>query len=118
MKFKRSNEPVVWSLFGAGGMVAAFFLPALIFAVGLMYPPGLLDGDALSYQRILAFSQHWLGKLCWLVIISLPLWHAMHRIYHGLHDFKVGARPFFFGLCYGFALVVSVWVVIKVINFG
>lgn len=108
MSFKRSNEPIVWSLFGAGGMVAAFVLPALIFTVGLLYPVGLLDGEALSYTRVLAFSSHWLGKLCWLLVITLPLWHAMHRIYHGLHDFKIGARGFFFWLCYGFAFVLSI----------
>ncbi|TCI04621.1 fumarate reductase subunit FrdD [Corallincola luteus] len=108
MSFQRSHEPIVWSLFGGGGVVAAFLLPALILVTGIMAPAGLLDGDALSYARVLAFSQHWLGKLCWLTVISLPMWHAMHRIYHGLHDLKVGARGLFFVLCYGFALVVTI----------
>ncbi len=107
MTYKRSNEPLVWSMFGAGGMAAAFLLPAIIIACGLMLPFELLATDAMTYSRVMAFSSHLIGKLCWLTVIALPLWHAMHRIYHGLHDFKVGARMFFFCLCYGFALLVS-----------
>lgn len=108
MNFKRSNEPVVWSMFGAGGMAAAFLLPAIIIAIGILFPLNLLGDEALSFQRVLAFITHPIGKLCWLTVIIFPLWHAMHRIYHGLHDFKVGAGQFFFALCYGFAFVVSV----------
>lgn len=108
MRWVRSNEPIVWSLFGAGGMVAAFFLPAIIIVIGLLYPLGMLDADALSYARVQNFSASWVGKLCWLTMISLPIWHAMHRIYHGLHDLKVGARGLCFYLCYGLAFATTV----------
>jgi fumarate reductase subunit D len=108
MSFQRSNEPIVWALFGGGGVVAAFLLPALILVTGIMAPLGVLDGEALSYTRVLAFSQHWLGKLCWFMVITLPMWHAMHRIYHGLHDLKVGARNVVFVLSYGLAMVITI----------
>lgn len=108
MNPKRSHEPIVWSLFGGGGVVAAFCLPALILVVGILYPLGVIDADALSYQRIITFSSHWFGKICWLTLIALPLWHAMHRIYHGLHDFKIEGGKLLLVVCYGFAFVGSV----------
>ena len=36
----RSNEPAFWSLFSAGGMVAAFLIPAAIFITAYMVPQG------------------------------------------------------------------------------
>ena len=31
----KSNEPFWWALFGAGGMVAALFLPATVLVTGI-----------------------------------------------------------------------------------
>ena len=103
--YKRSNEPLVWSLFGAGGMVAALITPALILCTALLAPLGLASG--LTFERLSAFANHWLGALILWAVIALPLWHALHRIYHGLHDLKVGARPFFYVLCYGSAALLT-----------
>jgi fumarate reductase subunit D len=38
---KRSNEPFLWILFGAGGVVAAFLIPIHLFLFGLAFPLGL-----------------------------------------------------------------------------
>ena len=38
---KRSNEPIFWSLFGAGGMLSALVAPILIFITGIIAPIGL-----------------------------------------------------------------------------
>lgn len=35
---KRSNEPVVWLLFGVGTTVSAIVFPILIFILGLLLP--------------------------------------------------------------------------------
>jgi succinate dehydrogenase subunit D len=102
---KRSNEPVFWSLFGAGGVVVAFILPVTIFVTGLAVPLGLFPPEAMAYDRILSFAANWSGKVFILAVISLTLWHAMHRIFLALHDLGINrARIFFRWLCYGIAL--------------
>ncbi len=81
----KSNKPIFWSLFAAGGTLAAFLAPALalIFLLAALgHPPGLL-----SYERMHAFAAGWFGKLCLLGIITLFLWHAAHRLRVTLHDF-------------------------------
>lgn len=115
---KRSNEPIFWSLFGAGGVLSALVGPALILVTGLLVPAGIwLPGDAMSYERMLVFAGHWLGKLAVVAVISLFLWHGMHRVYHGLHDLGVHAGKGTMVLCYGVAFVatlVSAWLAVSV----
>ncbi|OGT34828.1 MAG: fumarate reductase [Gammaproteobacteria bacterium RBG_16_51_14] len=103
---KRSNEPVFWSLFGAGGVVAAFLLPMLIFITGIALPLGILPPEALAYDRIHSFASGWPGKLFLLAVISLPLWQSAHRIFLSLHDLGIHrGREFCRWLCYGTALL-------------
>jgi succinate dehydrogenase subunit D len=106
MKPERSNEPVFWSLFGAGGVIVAFVLPVIIFITGLAVPLGLLPPEVMAYDRILSFATHWIGKLFILAVISLTLWHAVHRIFLALHDLGIKrGRTFFRWLCYGIAFL-------------
>ena len=106
---KRSNEPIFWSLFGAGGMLAALIGPALVFITGLAVPFGLIfSPDTMSYARMLAFSQHWAGKIFVLAVIALFMWHAAHRIHILLHDFGIHAVTAVRVLCYGAAFVGTV----------
>lgn len=106
--FSRSHEPIAWSLFGAGGMVVAFLLPALVVITGFFIPLGIADSGASSYARMLSFAQSPLGAVFLLASISLPLFHAAHRIYHGLHDLHVhGPSILMLLLCYGGAAVLS-----------
>ena len=102
---KRSNKPIFWSLFGAGGMLAALLGPMLVFITTLAIPTGfLLPRDALSYERALALVRHPLGKLFILAVISLFLFHGMHRLYHSLHDFGVHVGPGRKALFHGVAI--------------
>jgi fumarate reductase subunit D len=105
---KRSNAPIFWLLFGAGGMLSALLGTGLVFITGLAVPLGWpLPPDLLSYPRMLAFAQHGLGKLFLFVVIALFAWHAVHRIFHSLHD--VGLRTGMVAklLCYGAALAIT-----------
>ena len=101
---KRSNKPVFWSLFGAGGMLSALIGPALVFITGIAVPLGfLLPRDTLAYERAAAFAQNGFGKLAVLVVISLFLVHGCHRLYHCLHDFGIHVGPGLKALFHGFA---------------
>lgn len=101
---KRSHEPIFWSLFGAGGMLAALIGPALVFITGIAVPLGLLPAELMSYPDLLAFASHWGGKLALFAVISLFLWHAVHRIAIMLHDLGVHAHTATKLVCYGAAL--------------
>lgn len=81
----KSNKPIVWSLFAAGGTLAAFLAPVLVLLfllVALGHAP-----DLLGYDHLHAFAAHWPGKLFLLVVIALFLWHAAHRLRVTAYDF-------------------------------
>ena len=105
---KRSNAPVFWLMFGAGGMLSALLGSALVFVTGIAAPLGWTPGDPLSYARMLGFAQHWLGKAFLFVVIALFAWHAMHRILHSLHDVGIAISAASKLACYGTALAVTV----------
>ncbi len=87
---KRSGEPPLWVLFGAGGMLSALLGPVLIFITGIAVPIGiLLPGDTMSYASMLVFAGHPLGKLAILAVIALFLFHGCHRMVHSLHDLGI-----------------------------
>jgi fumarate reductase subunit D len=115
---KRSHEPIFWSLFGAGGVLSALVAPILIFITGIIAPIGLwMPQQALEYSRVLGFAQHWIGKLLVLAVISLFLFHAVHRIYHGLHDLGVHAGTGAMAAAYGSAALgtaIAAWLLLAV----
>ena len=81
---KRSNEPFLWALFTAGGVVAAFLIPVLLFLFGLAFPLGWLEPP--SYQRTLTLVRHPVTRLLLFVLCSLPLFHWAHRFRFTLYD--------------------------------
>ena len=81
----KSNKPIFWSLFAAGGTLAAFLAPvlALLFLlVSINHAP-----DLMSYARLHAFAAHWFGKLLLFGVVTLFLWHAAHRLRVTFFDF-------------------------------
>lgn len=105
---KRSHEPVFWALFGAGGVFSAIFAPAVIFLTGLAIPLGLLEPEVLHFDRIHSAVSSLPGSLFLFIMVSLLLWHAMHRINHSLHDFGMDAGMPGKVVCYGCALAGTV----------
>ena len=97
---KRSNKPIFWTLFGAGGMLAALTGPALVFITGIAGPLNLID---ISYERAASFAQNGFGKAAIFVVISLFLFHGCHRMYHCLHDLGIHVGPGLKALFHGFA---------------
>ena len=105
----RSNAPIFWGLFGAGGMLSALFVPMMIFITGIAVPLGfLLPAGTMSYPKMLAFAQNFIGKGFIFAIIALSLWFAVHRVYHSLHEFGIHAGTGAKVLCYGVAMIVTV----------
>ncbi len=75
-------EPLLWMIFGAGGFLAAIFLPGLIVGVLLLGS----DLGGLSYDRVHAMAASLPGKIFLISFFSLVLWHCMHHLRHLLLD--------------------------------
>lgn len=112
--YKRSHEPLAWSLFGAGGMVVAFILPMLVLMTGFVFVP---DASLRVYGLMEAWLSDWVGKTLLFLIISLTLYHTVHRIFHGLHDLHFGGNPrvmslVFYGAATALSIVCAAWLLV------
>lgn len=113
-EYQRSHEPIAWSLFGAGGMVVAFIIPVLAVITGFLMP----GWEAPSlYNNLIAFGQHWIAKIFLFLVISLTLYHTVHRIYHGLHDLHIEGNHtvmaiFFYGSATVLSIVCFSWLLV------
>jgi fumarate reductase subunit D len=99
----RSNKPIIWALFAAGGTFAAFVTPVMIVVTGLAIALGLLPAEALAYERVLAVVQNPIGKGLAFLAVFLPAWHAAHRLRITAHDFGIRADTAVMVVCYGLA---------------
>jgi fumarate reductase subunit D len=81
---RRPIEPFLWSLFSAGGVLAALFIPAHLFLFGLAFPLGWLD--APDHARALALFGHPLARLYLFALLALPIFHWAHRFRYTLYD--------------------------------
>jgi fumarate reductase subunit D len=81
---KRSNEPILWILFSAGGVVSALMTPILLLLFGLAFPLGWLE--APSYEHAFALAAHPLTRVCVFALCSLSLFHWAHRFRYTLYD--------------------------------
>ena len=105
---RRSNEPIAWSLFGAGGMVLAFVGPAMLVITGLLLPLIFAQDPGRAYAAVSGTLSGPLAKLFMLLFVSLSLYHTAHRLYHGLHDLHVeGPRALLLSVFYGGATLLT-----------
>ena len=80
----RPTEPFFWSLFSAGGTLAALVFPALVFLLFVGGPAGLIE---LPPQEVLlALLRPWPARIAVLALVSLGLFHWAHRFRYTLYD--------------------------------
>ena len=96
----KSNEPLVWAPFFAGAGLSALLMPVLIM-VTLLAGYGVVPSNDLR-----GLLNHPLVRLVMFFLISLSLFHAVHRIRFILVDLGLhAARGLIAALCYGFAVM-------------
>lgn len=81
---RRTPEPLLWLLFSAGGVMAAIFLPVLVFLFALAIPLGWLDEP--SREDVLGLVGHPLVALVLLGVCALALFHWAQRFRYTLFD--------------------------------
>jgi len=98
----RSNKPLVWGPFAAGGTLTAFLTPVLVVLTLLAafgYPP-----QVLSYESMHALAAHWAVKVAFAGVIGLSLWSAAHRMRITAYDLGVRADALVAAVVYAAAL--------------
>ncbi len=105
---KKSNEPFWWALFGAGGVISALVIPALVFFFGLAIPLGWISGP--SYEEMQSVIASPIVRIFLFVLISLSLLHWAHRFRFTLYDgLQVKhLNELIATLCYGGAIIGSI----------
>jgi len=97
----KSNEPIWWSLFSAGGVVAAFFFPVTIIITAIAVSAGWISAEGLH-----ALAGHPLARLYLFLLISFPLFHWAHRFRFVAVDLGLkGLSGILPVVCYGAALL-------------
>ncbi len=109
----RSNEPFWWSLFSAGGVVAAFFMPITILLTAVAVPAG-----AISAEGLRQLAGHPLTRLYLFVLISLPMFHWAHRFRYVAVDLGFKSKSSILPIvCYGTAIVVTLVALLYLVTF-
>ena len=88
----RSNEAFWWSLFSAGGVLAALFLPAIVVATGFLLPTEDAVAATDRYRQLRSLVGWWPVRIVFFVVLFLSFFHCAHRIRHTLMD--LGLRRF------------------------
>jgi fumarate reductase subunit D len=104
---KKSLEPFLWTLFSAGGVLAALLIPIHLLLFGLAVPLGWANP---SYEHLFAVLRHPVTRIYLVFLCTLALFHGAHRFRYTLYD---GLQIKHLNevinvLCYGGAIVGSV----------
>lgn len=111
----KSKEAFWWSLFSAGGVMSALFVPVLIVLTGFVLP--FVDPTRASYSRLLSAISFWPVRIILAGVICLSFFHCAHRIRHVAPS--IGIRPspaLLYLVCYGAALAGAVATVIALVR--
>jgi fumarate reductase subunit D len=104
----RETEPIFWTLFSAGGVVAALFLPVQLFIFGIAIPMEWMHQPA--YPALMALLHSPITRVYLFVLCSLPLFHFAHRFRYTLYDgLQIKhLNEVVFACCYGIAILGTV----------
>jgi len=69
---------ILWGIFSAGGFIAAFLLPVLIYLVGIAYPLGLWPVGSVDPTTTI-LGHHHLGVLFLFITVAGSLYHGIFR---------------------------------------
>jgi fumarate reductase subunit D len=81
---RRSITPLPWLLFSAGGVMAALFLPMLVFLFGLAFPLAWISPP--EYDDLHGLMRNPLTLVALFVVLTLSLFHWAHRFRYTLYD--------------------------------
>jgi len=100
----KSNEPIWWSMFSAGGVMSAFFLPVLIVITAIAVPAGWISTEGLR-----ELVQNPVTRIFLFVVIALSLFHWAHRFKYAAEDLGLKQLGRFLDvLCYGSAIILTI----------
>jgi fumarate reductase subunit D len=104
---KKSLEPLLWTLFSAGGVLAALLIPIHLLLFGVAVPLGWAHPSSDYLYSVL---RHPLTRVYLVLLCTLALFHGAHRFRYTLYD---GLQIKHLNevinvLCYGGAIVGSV----------
>ncbi|MBW7569588.1 MAG: fumarate reductase subunit FrdD [Succinivibrio sp.] len=103
----RSDEPMYWLLFGAGGMVASMVLPAImVVLIAAGYTSDDLNSGFLNLNQVHNIFSNWLLSLIVFGVVFLLSFYALHRMHHSSHDFGIHSKLTWY-IAYGLAAAVS-----------
>jgi fumarate reductase subunit D len=96
-------EPLIWFMFGQGIMIGTMLLTGWILVIGILIPLGIVDMDAVAYDRMHAIATFNvggflpIGQLILAALLVLPLWKGAHHVRSLLIDFGGAERDGFVG---------------------
>jgi fumarate reductase subunit D len=95
------NEAFFWTLFSAGGVISAFFIPVFLLVFFLGAPVGITS--APRYDNMIWLLSLPLVRLFLFTVCALSLFHWAHRFRFTLYDgLQVKhLNEVIFTLCYG-----------------
>jgi fumarate reductase subunit D len=102
---KKTIEPLLWTLFSGGGVLAALLIPIQLLLFAFALPLGWLGEP--SYDNLLALLHNPLTRIYLFILCTFALFHAAHRFRFTLYDglqikhLNEVINP----LCYGGAIV-------------
>ena len=84
VKRRRSREPILWVLFGGGGMMSALFLPILVAVLFIASPLELIE--LLTFGELQELVRLPLVRLALFGFVFLSFFHWAHRCRYTIYD--------------------------------